>query len=101
MLDATPTVPNRGRSVSVEGLISIVGSHIRVLFDSGASHSFISSYLVDQLHLDISLIVDPILVSNPVGGSTHLTMIYRDVRINILSVEFKCDAYVLGFLDMV
>ena len=68
-LDATPSSsgPERGRKVTVEGWISISDFSIRTLFDSGASHSFISSSLVDCLHLDISLVVNPIVVSNPIG----------------------------------
>ncbi|MBO0078346.1 hypothetical protein JJD28_14960, partial [Listeria monocytogenes] len=49
---------DRGRKVTVEGLISISDFTIRTLFDSGVSHSFISSTLVDCLHLDISLVLD-------------------------------------------
>ena len=45
------------------------------LFDSGASHSFISSDLVDSLHLSTSLVNDPMCVSNPIGGSAHLSII--------------------------
>ena len=37
------------------------------------------------------------VVSNPIRGSAHLTMICLDLKISILSVEFRCDAYVLGF----
>ena len=81
----------------MEGSISIFEFPIRALFDSGASHSFISSSLVDRLHLDLSLVVDPIVVSNPIGGSTHLTMVCRGLRLYIMGVEFDCDAFVLGF----
>ena len=81
----------------MEGLISISDFPIRTLFDSGASHSFISSSLVDCLHLDISLVVDPIVVSNPMGGSALLFMVCRGLKIFILGVEFDCDAYVPRF----
>ena len=41
---------------------------IRTLFNSDASSSFISSLLVESLHLDTSLVDDPLVVSNPVGA---------------------------------
>ena len=46
---------------------------VRTLFDSSAPHLFIS--LVESLHLDTSLVDDPVVVSNPIGGSTYLSMI--------------------------
>ena len=42
---------------------------VRTLFDSSAPHSFISSSLVESLHLDTSLVDDPVVVSNPIGGA--------------------------------
>ena len=68
------------------------------MFDSGASHTFISSDVVGSLHLSTSLVEDPVSVSNPIGGSAHLSIIYVDLKISILSVEFSCDAYILGFM---
>ena len=81
----------------MEGSIFIFDFPIRALFDSGASHYFISSSLVECLHLDLSLVADPIVVSNPIGGSAHLSMICRGLRLYIMGVEFECDAFVLGF----
>ena len=65
---------------------------VRTLFDSGAPHSFIP--LVESLHLDTSLVDDPVVVSNPIGGSTYLSMICLGLKILILSVEFRGDAFV-------
>ena len=42
--------------------------------------------------------MDPLVVSNPIGGSAHLSMICRDLRVFILGVEFECNAFVLGFM---
>ena len=36
-------------------------------------------------------------VSNPIGGSAHLSIICVDLKISILTIEFTCNAYVLGF----
>ena len=90
--------PDRGRKFFVEGLISLSNHPIRTLYGSGASHSFISSSVVESLHLITSMVVDPVVVSNPIGGSAHLSMICRGLKISVLGVEFECDAYVRGFM---
>ena len=88
----------QGRNVSVESLVYLFDHPVRILFDSGASHSFISTTLVESLHLDTSIIEDPLVVSNPIAGSNYLSMICLDLEISILSVGFRCNAYVLGFM---
>ena len=95
---AVPPLQERGRKISVESLDFLFDHPVRTLFDSGASHSFISTSLVETLHLDTSLIVDPIVVSNPIGGSAHLSMVCRDLTLSILGVGFECNAFVLGFM---
>ena len=44
------------------------------------------------------MVEDPYVVSNPIGGSAYLSMVCLDLKISILSVEFRCSAFVLGFL---
>ena len=87
----------RGRNISVESLVYLYDHPVHTLFDSGASHSFILSALVESLHLDISMEEDPLVVSNPIGGSAYLSMVCLDLKISFLSVEFRCSAFVLGF----
>ena len=94
---AVPLLQEQGRTISVESLVFLFDHPVRTLFDSGASHSFISTSLVESLDLNTSLLEDPLVVSNPIGGSAHLSMMCLDLKISILSVEFRCDAYVLGF----
>ena len=94
---AAPPLQERGRTIFVESLVFLFDHPVRTLFDSGASHSFISASLVELLHLNTSLVEDPLVVSNPIGGSAYLSMMCLDLKISILSVEFRCDAFVLGF----
>ena len=57
---------------------------------------FISASIVESLHLSTSVVEDPIFVSNPVGESAHLFMTCLDLRMSMLSVEFRSNAYVFG-----
>jgi hypothetical protein len=61
----------------------LVSSHpITVLFDSGASHSFISSTFVAKHHLPISIMKHTLLVNSP-GGKMRTKHIGPVVSITI------------------
>ena len=92
-----PTVPSHGQGAVLEGLISISDVPFHALFDTGASHSFVSSNLVSSLHLKPDIVYDPLVVSNPVGGSANLSMICHGIRFSFNGFGFSIDAYVLGF----
>ena len=81
--------PDRGRKIIVEDLISFFVYHIRTLFDYGVSHSFISSSLLDSLHLNTCIVSGPVVVSIFIGGTTHLSMICRGLRISIFDIKFE------------
>jgi len=81
----------------LEGKILILGNVISTLFDSGASHTFISHTVVKSLSLKTENTIDPLVVSNPIEGTSHLNLIWKDLVLDISNVEFYCCAYVLGF----
>jgi hypothetical protein len=61
----------------------LVSSHpSTVLFDSGASHSYISSTIVSKHHLPITIMKHTMLVSSP-GGEMRTKHIYPTVSITI------------------
>jgi len=37
------------------------------------------------------------VVSNPIGGTSYLNLVYKDMVLDIFDVNFICCAYVLGF----
>lgn len=45
--------------------------------------------MVDTLHLNTSIVSDPFAVSNPIGGTAHLSMIFRGLRISILALSLS------------
>ena len=49
----------------------------RVLFDSGASHSFITASYVNDLGLEVETLENPLHVSFPLGTRVRIDMICR------------------------
>jgi hypothetical protein len=73
----------------------LASSHlITVLFDSGASHSFISSTFVDKYHLPISIMKHTMLVSSP-GGEMRTKHICPPVSVTIWGVDFLANLIIL------
>ena len=65
-----------------------------VLFDSGASHSFISSSFVEKHHIPTVLLKLPLLTRTP-GADIQCRLGCSRVRINLSGVEFLADLVVL------
>ena len=87
-----PIAAEKGKNVVIQGMLSVYDVPIRVLFDTGASSSFISSDLVDRLGLEPEIVDRPLVVTNPIGGSTSLSMICH----NVVLSSHGC-MFVLGF----
>jgi hypothetical protein len=73
-----------------------------VLFDSGASHSFISSSFVEKHKIPTVLLKAPLLTRTP-GGNINCQLGCLRVRINLSGVEFLADLVVLksGGIDVI
>jgi hypothetical protein len=65
-----------------------------VLFDSGASHSFISSSFVVKHYLPITIMKQTMLVSSP-GGEMRTKHICPAISISIRGVDFLANLVVL------
>ena len=65
-----------------------------VLFDSGASHSFISSSFVEKHKIPTVLLKTPLITRTP-GGDIKCQLGCLRVRINLSGVEFLADLVVL------
>ena len=92
-----PTAEEKGKGVMLQGTLSINGVSVRVLFDTGASHSFICNELVCRLGLEPEICDRPLIVTNPVGGSSSLCMICRGLVLSSHGCSFMCDCFVLNF----
>ena len=55
----------------------------RVLFDSGASHSFIDASVVIELGLEVEVLEEPLYVSSPLGIRARIEKICRGCELEI------------------
>ena len=55
-----------------------------MLFDSGASHSFIAASVVIELGLEVEALEEPLYVSSPLGIRERIRMICRDCELEDL-----------------
>ena len=66
------------------------------LFDTGASHSFISVTLAERLGLSIELLSPPLCLDTPVGDEVRLTRVCRACEVRVADRPFLADLLVLG-----
>ena len=69
----------------------------RVLFDSGASHSFIAVSVVIELGLEVETLEEPLYVSSPLGIRARIGMICRGCELEISGTLLTVD---LRIMDM-
>ena len=61
----------------------------RVLFDSGASHSFIASLCVKKLGLEVEILEKLLHVSSPLGTRARIDQICWDCELEISRMFFS------------
>jgi hypothetical protein len=105
---STPSRQNQARAhvnhVAVEdaqaaldviiGMILINNNGTIVLFDSGASHSFLAANFVQKHNLPLAMLKNQMIVSSP-GGYVHARHACSNVSIHIRGVEFLANLIVL------
>ena len=76
-------------------------SHLwaRVLFDSGASHSFIVASCVNVLGLKVESLEKPLHVSSPLGIRVRIEQICRDCELEISGILLMMDIRVMDISD--
>ena len=68
-----------------------------MLFDSGASHSFIAASVVLELGLEVETLEEPLYVSSPLGIRARIGMICRGCELEISGTLLTVD---LRIMDM-
>ena len=75
----------------VIGTLSIDKLKARVLFDSGATHSFVSPYFAKKLTRDKVLIKDPMTIGIPIGETIVVRYMYPKCVVEIEEKIFPAD----------
>ena len=81
----------------IQGTFLLSRLWARVLFDSGASHSFIAASVVIELGLEVETLEEPLYVSSPLGTRARLGMICRGCELEISGTLLTVD---LRIMDM-
>ena len=71
----------------------------RILFDSGASHSFIDASCVKELGLEVETLEKPLYVSSPLGTWVSVDMICQDCELEISGILLIVDLRVMEMLE--
>jgi hypothetical protein len=72
-----------------------VESHLaKVLFDTGATHSFVSTSWVEAHNIPVEPMIPPLRV-NSVGGKVQSDKMYSNLRIEIMEIDFPANLVVM------
>ena len=72
---------------------------VRVLFDSGASRSFIVASCVKDLGLEVETLEEPLHVSSPLGTRVSVDKIYGDCKLEISGILLIVDLRVMDMSE--
>ena len=71
----------------------------RILFDYGASHSFIAASVVVELGLEVEILEEPLYVSSPLGIRERIGMICRGCELEISRILLTVDLRVIDMSE--
>ena len=76
-------------------------SHLwaRVLFDSGASHSFIVASCVQELGLEVETLEKPLYVSSTLGTRVTVDLICRGCELEVSGILLTMDLRVMDLSE--
>jgi hypothetical protein len=77
------------------GMFLVESYPAKVLFDTGATHSFVSTYWVESHNIPIEPMIPPLRV-NSVGGKVQSDRICSNLRIEIRGIDFPASLVFMG-----
>ncbi|RVX08378.1 Transposon Tf2-8 polyprotein [Vitis vinifera] len=92
----TPTEPEED-ALLVEGMILVYSTWVRVLFDTSATHSFISASCANALGLKSERVENLLLIESPMGTNSRVDRICKGCVITLADRALNVD---LKILDM-
>ena len=75
----------------IQGMFLLSRLWAKILFDFGASHSFITASSVDVLGLEVETLDEPLHVSSPLGIRVRIYQICRDYELEISEILLTVD----------
>ena len=84
---------------SIHGMFLLSRLWERVLFDSGASHSFIIASFVRELGLEAETLEKPLYVSYPLGTRVSLELICQGCELEISGILLTVDLRVMDMSE--
>ena len=83
----------------IQGTFLLFRLWARVLFDSGASHSFIVASCVRVLGLKVETLDEPLPMSSPLGTKARIDRICRRCELEISRILLTMDLRVIDMLE--
>ena len=83
----------------IQGTFFLSRLWARVLFDSGASHSFIVASVVRELGLEVETLEEPMCVSSPLGTRASIYLICRDCELEISGIMLTVDLRIMNMSE--
>ena len=83
----------------IQGTFLLSRLWIRVLFDSCASHSFITTSCVKDLGFEVETMENPLDVSSPLGTRVRVDMICRGCELEISGILLTVDLRVMDMSE--
>jgi len=89
----------RAASDVVAGMLQMNEYQMHVLFDSGATHSFIANKSVTKLSKETKRVEKGFIIGTPLGETVKTNVVFEGVGININRCELKADLIPLELSD--
>ena len=83
----------------IQGTFLLFRLWARVLFDSGASHSFIAASCVKVLSLEVDTLDKPLHVSSPLGTKARIDRICQGCELEISGILLTVDLQVMDMSE--
>ena len=83
----------------IQGMFLLSRLWAKILFESGASHSFVAASSVDVLGLGVETLDEPLHVSSPIGTRVIIDKICRDCELEISGILLTVDLRVMDISD--
>jgi hypothetical protein len=79
----------------VLGTFLVESYSANVLFDTGATHSFVTASWVETHNIPIAQMYQPMRVSS-IGGRTRTDKCFPSARVQIRGIEFPANQIIMG-----